>query len=282
MEPNDILLNDATSDLFKNASQILEEYDDFISYGGHDSDSPEFNDETTEFDERLEWVILNLFTHIATLAEKIGLGSHAMAVRDDLNKIRSGELLDISLNDIKRHDRADVFYSPAVQHLRVLYAPIASLMSLKVKTTSDVLERILKRTPEIVSNKYGSKGASKEKDVELALHEILEHSFPDAASQITIPQKTKNYVMDLAVHSLMTGVEVKFAKNKRGFKKVVGEIYTDMKGYSGDHKWRKFYALIYLKNHISDAEKLFDEFKEVNAPLHWIPIIVTELKPPTT
>ena len=281
MEPNDILLNDATSDLFKNASQILSEFDDFINYSGHDTECPEFQDEITEFEERLEWVILNLFAHIATLSEKIGLGSHAMAVRDDLTKIRAGELLEIRLDDIKRHDRADEFYSPAVQHLWVLYAPIASLMSLEVKTTSDVLERILKRTPEIVSNKFGTKGASKEKDVELALYEILEHSFLDAASQITIPQKTKNYVMDLAVYSLMTGVEVKFAKNKRGFKKAVGEIYTDMKGYSGDHKWRKFYALIYLKNHISDAEKLFDEFKEVNAPLHWIPIIVTELKPPT-
>ena len=75
----------------------------------------------------------------------------------------------------------------------------------------------------------------------------------------------------------MAGIEVKFAKDKAGFNKVVGEIYTDMKGYSGDFKWRKFYALIYLKNHISDAEKLFSEFKDVKAPINWIPIIVTEL-----
>ena len=213
------------------------------------------------------------------MGEKVGLSGYAKSIRADLKKIQAGKNKKNYLQKIERHDASDTFYSPALQRIRLFYSPFLPLMSTEVKTSTDVLERILKRTPEIVLYKHGAKGASKEKDVENCLYEVLSHSFSDASAQVTIPQRTKNYVMDLAVHSLMTGIEVKYAKSKTGFKKAVGEIYTDMKGYSGDYKWRKFYALIYLKNHISDAEKLFDEFKEVNAPMHWLPIIVTELKP---
>ena len=179
MEPNEILLNDATSNLFERAEKIISDYEDFIySCTGRDTATAEFEMEHDEFLDSMEWVNLSLFSHIAALAEKIGLSDHAKVIRENLQKIRDDELLIIGLdekvrlNDIQRHDRAEVFFSPALQHLRLLYAPIASLMSVEVNSSMDVLERILKKAPEIIFNKFGTKGASKEKDVEDALYEI--------------------------------------------------------------------------------------------------------------
>ena len=279
METDVLLLNEKIENLFNEAWQIISDYETWIDHGGHNTQAQYFDEKISQFDERVTWVNTELFNHIAVLSEKLNLGDHAKEIKRDFRNIKAGKEENMRLDDVKRHDQAGVFYSPVLQHINTLYAPISSLVRSRAPSQMDVVERILKRTPWIVRQAHGDTGASKEKDVENCIFEILEHAFSDTKSQVPIPQKTKTYKMDLAISSLKTGIEVKFAKNKAGFNKAVGEIYTDIKGYSNDPKWQRFYALIYLKNHVSDATNLFNEFRDVNAPVQWTPIIVTELKP---
>jgi hypothetical protein len=47
-----------------------------------------------------------------------------------------------------------------------------------------------------------------------------------------------------------------------------------MKGYSGDHNWQVFYAVIYMNKQYFTQDQVEKEFKLVGADVSWTPIVV--------
>ena len=85
----------------------------------------------------------------------------------------------------------------------------------------------------------------------------------------------KTYSIDLGVESLMAGIEVKFVDSESDAKKSVDDVYTDMKGYSNDDRWRSFYALFYQTGPYLTLGQIEHEFKRVGVEKNWTPIVVT-------
>lgn len=51
-------------------------------------------------------------------------------------------------------------------------------------------------------------------------------------------------------------------------------IYADMRGYSGHHAWRSFYAVFYMTQNFYTQADVDHEFRLVKADLNWTPLVV--------
>lgn len=80
---------------------------------------------------------------------------------------------------------------------------------------------------------------------------------------------------DLAVPSLRTVVEFKFARTLTTAKSCVDEFYSDMKAYTQTHQWAHFYAVLYIRGNFMTQVNLDQAFKEKNADRNWTPILLT-------
>jgi hypothetical protein len=56
---------------------------------------------------------------------------------------------------------------------------------------------------------------------------------------------------------------------------MLGEIYTDIHGYSGSADWTHFYAVIYMTGAFMTRHQIEAEWKLTNVPHNWKCILVT-------
>jgi len=139
-------------------------------------------------------------------------------------------------------------------------------------TGPGVFETVLQNTPKIIEAK--NLVPSNEAQVRHAVMEVLGFCFRDVVREIPISKNIKVYKPDIGVTSLMAAPEYKFIDSREKAKQSLGELYTDMKGYSGRYDWRSFYAVLYMTGPFYSQKDVDEEFRVVKADLSWTPIVV--------
>ncbi len=72
----------------------------------------------------------------------------------------------------------------------------------------------------------------------------------------------------------MAAAEYKFIDSMAEAKTALDGIYADMRGYSGHHAWRSFYAVLYMTGNFYTQADVDHEFRLVKADLNWTPLVV--------
>lgn len=135
-----------------------------------------------------------------------------------------------------------------------------------------LLESILQQTPHLLNDFSIDPGS--ENDVQKALFNIIRSVFPDCKREKSINHIFKTYKSDFGISSIKTLIEIKYADSEAELKNEIDGIYADMRGYSGDHQWKNFFALFYTTKAIAAQSRIDEEFKLANADISWKPIIV--------
>ncbi len=213
----------------------------------------------------LEFLIEKVFRDTAILAERLGLPKYR---KDIMRKMRS--FGDLAETEITPWDV--MFHSPPLAAARSFYGSLAVMTEGREVTGLGVFETILANTPKIIDRAKLS--PSSEAEVREAVREVLQFSFRDVVREIPITKNLKVYKPDIGVRSLMAAAEYKFIDSATEAKAALDGIYADMRGYSGHHEWRSFYAVLYLTAPFYTQKDVDAEFELVKADLSWKPIVV--------
>jgi hypothetical protein len=135
----------------------------------------------------------------------------------------------------------------------------------------NLLERMLIDSAFHVEERGGS--ATNEADVRRFVFEALRHVFPDIRAEAPISQISQKFIVDFAIPSLSVGIEYKFVDSLQEAKGALQGLYADMHGYQGGEN-QKFYAVIYCTRPTLTAAQIESEFRDVQAPESWKPIVV--------
>jgi len=136
----------------------------------------------------------------------------------------------------------------------------------------DMLEVILRNTPKIVHDRDSVPNS--EADVRNCIYDLLIHVFPDTKREVPIVQVSGTRKADIAIHSIKTAIEFKYAATPEEAKKVTGGFYEDMHVYAGSEDWKHFYAVLYMAKPFFTTEQIQAEFGHVGANRNWSPILV--------
>ena len=169
----------------------------------------------------------------------------------------------------------DVFLvSPPLQLidniLQVLEAGLEGVP--KEPTDLKTLEYILRSLPQIL--KVREIVPAKESDVQRALHDHLEATFPDYSREVKLPKGLKSFVPDGAIRSLEVLIEVKFVDSQKELAPIFSGIMEDLSGYGGSRDWTRFYSVIYQTESFVN-EMRFDQSLRLSGNAgSWKPIVV--------
>jgi hypothetical protein len=260
------LLTSSISDTIGNARIAVIQLEDIIRGNRLDNTDKGYHaNALQEAESTLYFCVEKAFRDIAILAERLHLPSLCKDIKD--TKVSFS-----SLHDIQPEPNEDLFYCPPLAAAWAYFVSLESMTRGRAITGLGVFESILRKTPVIIK----SKGIvpENETDVKNAVREVLSFCFNDVVKEMSIAKTLKVYKPDLGVTSLMAAAEYKYANTKEKAKSALDGIYTDMKGYSGSHEWRSFYAVIYLTEPFYSQEDVEHEFRLVKAELSWTPIIV--------
>ncbi|MBX3429978.1 MAG: hypothetical protein KF779_10380 [Hyphomonadaceae bacterium] len=164
-------------------------------------------------------------------------------------------------------------YAPSLRQARIYFDSL-SAMTLGTRVSGlEVFKTILRNSGAIIAAR--GLEPKNEKEVEKAIYQVVSWCFHDAVAQMTIPQLVKNYKPEFGVRSLMAAAEYKFATTEQEVKIALDGFYSDMRGYSGSHEWRNFFAVLYTTEPLLHQQKLEAEFAGVGADKNWAAILVT-------
>ena len=228
-------------------------------------DEGEHADELAAASLHLQFLIEKVFRDTAILAERLGLPKYR---KDIMRKMRS--FSNLTETEVTPWDV--MFHSPPLAAARSLYGSLAVMTEGREVTGLGVFETILANTPKIIERARLS--PSSEAEVRQAVCEVLQFSFRDVVRDTPIVKNLKIYKPDIGVRSLMAAAEYKFIDSPTEAKAALDGIYADMRGYSGHHEWRSFYAILYLTAPFYTQEDVDAEFELVKADLSWKPIVV--------
>lgn len=141
-----------------------------------------------------------------------------------------------------------------------------------IREQQGILHQILTQVPQYVEGVGHS--PCREKDLQDTLDVVLRLPFPDLIREPYIPKQTKTYHPDFGIESIETALEIKFVKNKKKSKEVLGELYEDMKGYSNS-RYSLFVALIYMTSNFLTQAQVEAEWEKVASPKDWKVHVVT-------
>lgn len=260
------LLAGSIRDTIRNAELVLTKYfhvcegnrEDNVAEGDH-------ADELKEAEQYLSFLIEKVFRDTAVLAERLalpGFRKEVMRTRKSFDDLTATESTPWDV----------MFHSPPLAAARKMYDSIATMIEGREITGLRVFETILENTPKIIE-RQGLVPANEAK-VREAVRGVLQLAFRDVTREVPIPKSIKTYRPDIGVPSLMAAAEYKFIDSRDEAKAALEGIYADMRGYSGHHAWRSFYAVLYMTENFYNQADVEHEFRLVKADLNWTPLVM--------
>jgi hypothetical protein len=140
--------------------------------------------------------------------------------------------------------------------------------SANIKT----LEYILRSTPQIL--KARGIVPKKESEIQRALHEHLESTFPDYSRGVKLPHGLKSFVPDGAIRSLGVLIEVKFVNSERKVAQIFSGIVEDLSGYGGLRDWTRYYSVVYQTEPFVNEVRFDRSLRLSGNAGSWKPIVV--------
>jgi hypothetical protein len=138
-----------------------------------------------------------------------------------------------------------------------------------------VFSTILANTAHILYE--GKVPPKNKKAVKKEMYKVLQWAFPEAEREPPIPRPFKTFSADFGIPSLMAAAEYKYAASAKDVMTTLDAIYTDMKSYVGDVRWRNFYVVIYMTKPFYTQTQIENEFQLVRPEINWKPIVVNGL-----
>jgi hypothetical protein len=140
--------------------------------------------------------------------------------------------------------------------------------SLLKQTGLTYLERILRNTQLIIDEKNTM--PKSEPQVYNSVKSVLKYLFPSSLhpkSSFLTP--FKGYVPDILIPEIHTAVEYKYADTEKKLKSQIDEITVDTKSYTGDEKYKIFYAVFYVTDDFWGIDKFEAVWKGKDFPKNW-------------
>ena len=135
-----------------------------------------------------------------------------------------------------------------------------------------VFSTILANTAQILF--AGKVPPKNRKAAKKEIYKVLEWAFPEAEREPPIPRPFKTFSADFGIPSLMAAAEYKYAASAKDVMTALDAIYTDMKSYVGDVRWRNFYVVVYMTKPFYTQTQIENEFQLVRPEINWKPILV--------
>lgn len=230
----------------------------------HDSD--EYEAERSYLGFRIRQAHLSL----SILLERAGLPAfhqqyltHFARFGDDLDKV----------NQIRNEPWA--LYSLPLQFVEQTYEAARKMLRGDDDRTYSAMQlfiSILRQTAHLLYDRNIE--PTSENEVRNVVYDTLKIVFPDTLREVPVAHIFKTFRGDIGVPSLKVLTEVKYANSEQELKAQLDGIYADMRGYSGDPQWERFFALIYTTKAIASQARIFEAFKHAEADANWTPIVV--------
>lgn len=130
------------------------------------------------------------------------------------------------------------------------------------------LDNILRNTARIVNQMKVQIG--NESDVYSAVKIVIESVFPSSRKGKSAFHKTaQEYKPDILIPEIKTAVEYKYATTESRLTKIIDDIHADVKGYTGDPDYERFYAVFYVSTDLWGLPKFKQIWKEKDFPDNW-------------
>jgi hypothetical protein len=213
---------------------------------------------------KLEHTLTQAYRTMCVFLERAGLNLALADLKEEWNSYKDG------LSELKDwDDEPEYKYSPALiflnNQLRVFEALENDLTAEQPQI--EIVRRIVKNTAQVVA--LAPAPPASEADIQRALHAHLRVGFPDARREAAVAQPTKTYKPDIAIDSLRTAIEVKFADSEEKAKVALGGLYEDMKGYAGDRAYTTFTAVVFMNDAYISQDVLDAEAARVGVLKDW-------------
>ncbi|PNA00939.1 MULTISPECIES: hypothetical protein [unclassified Pseudomonas] len=230
------------------------------------TDSVLLNESYFAASQELQTHLQAAFREICLLAEKLGVPQGLSTFQRDFENALGTSELEPCMNEGRG-------FSPALKVLEVFFNSLQVISGHTRTTANQAFEHILRSTPKMFDDLFAP--PANEAEVRNAVLKVAQFAFPDIQREAVIPGSLKLHRTDLAVPSLRTVVEFKFARTLTTAKSCVDEFYSDMKAYTQTHQWAHFYAVLYIRGNFMTQVDLDQAFKEKNADRNWTPILLT-------
>jgi hypothetical protein len=225
----------------------------------------DYERDSTEFSLRV--TIEKIYRQSVVLAERLGLPFYAAEILKARQKVRDLTRM------VPSQWGPEALECPALAIAVDFFGPLEEMVEGPMISGLEVFETILHNSAKIMYER-GEK-PSNEAEVRREIFSILKCTFHDAVREIPITKLFKTFKPDLGVRSLKAAAEYKYADTEQRVKEVLDGIYADMRGYAGDHRWKTFYAVIYMTQPFYSQQQIEKEFRNVSADRNWIPILLT-------
>lgn len=266
MDIEEQLLTASIRDTIGNADHALAKY--FHVCEGNTATNIDEGDHADDLEEamrNLSFQIEKAFRDTAILAERLGLPAY----RKDVMRCRRSFK---HLTETETTPWDVMFHSPPLAAARSMFASLATMTEGREVTGLGIFETILESTAKIIDR--AGVVPSSEAEVREAVRDILRFSFRDVMREVPIAKILKTYKPDIGVTSLMAAAEYKFIDSANEAKNALDGIYADMRGYSGHHAWRSFYAVLYMTAPFYTQADVDNEFRLSKADLSWTPLVL--------
>jgi hypothetical protein len=145
-------------------------------------------------------------------------------------------------------------------------------------TGLDYLENVLKSTNRILKerNIKPTKEAEVYNGVKLVIEATFSNSkasYPGGQKKV-ISQMAKCYIPDILIPDLNCAIEYKFAKSEKDLNETIDQVLVDVKGYSNDLIYNRFYAVFYVKTGVTTEMRFNQIWNEKKFPSNWRPIFI--------
>ncbi|WP_122356199.1 hypothetical protein [Pseudomonas coronafaciens] len=252
-------LSDAWNSVYK-LQELSHHYD-------HQNDvNEDYDEEILYFASKIERIHLS----ICVLIESLGYSRL-------LKNFKSGYANYADKPTVCSPNRDGDFHSKTLGYFWNFHRTISSLVNPSTIETDEqkqraMLEVILKNTSKIVHDSDSIPNS--EADVRNCVYKLLTHVFPDTKREVPIVQVSGTYKADIAIPSIKTAIEFKYAITQEAAKIVIGGFYEDMRVYAGCEDWKHFYGVLYMAKPFFTIEQIQAEFAHVGANRNWLPILV--------
>ena len=253
-------LIDAVRKRIADAQAQANSYGDLLNY--YNDRGPPLEELEAQESSQLEHNLTQAYRTMCMFLERADLHVALADLREEwkVYKDELGSLKSWEEDPEHRYSRALLFLK---DHLRVFEALENDLTA--EQSHVEIVRRIVKNIAHVVA----SQPPKSETEVQRMLHAHLRVGFPDARREATVAQPTKTYKPDIAIDSLRTAVEVKFADSEEKAKVAVGGLYEDMKGYAGDRAYTTFTGVIFMNDAYLSQDIVDAEAARVGVPKDW-------------
>lgn len=175
---------------------------------------------------------------------------------------------------VEEGDATNIF----LDKLRLFLSPLGILDETSSESQPEIdhslkigiqfLETILENTATALHNLDVI--PTSEPEVYNAMKKVIYPIFPSSKDATSGFFSTlKAYKPDILIPEIETAVEYKYADSEEKLKKFLGEIAEDVKGYTGDPKYKTFYAVIYVTTDFIGKQRFQEAWKGHQFPDHW-------------